>query len=397
VTVGMGEGEGEWPDPSRAGTVASPAGPVKGMRMDHEAHMRRALQLAELGRGLASPNPIVGAVVVRDGRVVGEGWHEGPGTPHAEAAALFAAGDAARGATLYVTLEPCDHQGRTPPCTRAIVRAGVSAVVAAMTDPNPVVDGRGFARLRQEGIEVLAPILPERASRQNEAFAKHIRTGLPLITLKLAATLDGKVAARDGSSRWITGEAARARVNRMRAAADAIMVGAGTALADDPALTVRDPDYRGRPVLRVLVDARGVVPGTGRLFSQEAPTLVATTEAAPVDRRDAWAAAGADVAVFDAEGGRVPLRSLFGHLGKRDVQSVLLEGGPTLAWSAVREGMVDRMALFMAPKLLGGERSPGVLGGEGFAPVGEALPVRITEIMRIGDDLMVEADVYGHR
>ena len=208
--------------------------------MDHEAYMRRALELAERGLGLASPNPVVGALVVRDGRVVGEGWHEGPGTPHAEAAALAAAGDQARGATLFVTLEPCDHQGRTPPCTGAIVDAGVATVVAAMKDPNPVVDGRGFARLSGAGVQVLTPVLPGAAARQNQAFAKHIRTAMPLVTLKMAATLDGKVAARDGSSRWITGEAARARVHRMRAGADAIVVGAGTALSDDPALTVRE-------------------------------------------------------------------------------------------------------------------------------------------------------------
>jgi diaminohydroxyphosphoribosylaminopyrimidine deaminase/5-amino-6-(5-phosphoribosylamino)uracil reductase len=359
--------------------------------------MRRALEFAERGRGLASPNPIVGAVVVKDGHVVGEGWHEGPGTPHAETAALRAAGSEARGATLYVTLEPCDHQGRTPPCTAAIVRAGVATVVAAMKDPNPVVDGRGFARLSEAGVDVVTPVLAEAAARQNEAFAKHIRTAMPLVTLKMAATLDGKVAARDGSSRWITGEAARARAHRMRAGADAILVGAGTALTDDPALTVRDPAYRGAPKLRVVVDARGAVPATGRLFSGEAPTLVATTEQAPEDRRRSWAAAGAEVVVFDAEAGRVPLRSLFAHLGKRDVQSALLEGGPTLAWSAVREGLVDRIVLFLAPKALGGDRSPGVLGGEGFARIEDALAVRITDVTRVGEDLMVEADVHGDR
>ena len=365
--------------------------------MDHEAYMRRALELAERGLGLASPNPVVGALVVRDGRVVGEGWHEGPGTPHAEAAALAAAGDQARGATLFVTLEPCDHQGRTPPCTGAIVDAGVATVVAAMKDPNPVVDGRGFARLSGAGVQVLTPVLPGAAARQNQAFAKHIRTAMPLVTLKMAATLDGKVAARDGSSRWITGEAARARVHRMRAGADAIVVGAGTALSDDPALTVRDPEYRGAPKLRVVVDARGMVSAAGRLFSKEAPTVVATTEEAPEDRRRSWADAGVEVVVFDAEAGRVPLRSLFAHLGKRDVQSALLEGGPTLAWSAVREGLVDRIVVFLAPKLLGGERSLGVLGGEGFARIADALSVRITEVTPVGEDLMVEADVHRDR
>jgi len=250
-----------------------------------EAMMRRALALATRGRGLVSPNPLVGAVVVQDSRVVGEGWHDGPGNPHAEIHALRAAGDLARGATLYVTLEPCDHHGRTPPCTNAILEAGVARVVAAARDPNPIVDGRGFDRLRSAGVDVVAGVLESEAERLNEAFATHVRTGLPFVVLKMAATLDGKVAARDGSSRWITGREARAEVHRMRAAADAVLVGAGTALADDPSLTVRDPEYRGRPVLRVLADARGRVRPTARLFSDDAPTLVATTEIAPDERR----------------------------------------------------------------------------------------------------------------
>jgi diaminohydroxyphosphoribosylaminopyrimidine deaminase/5-amino-6-(5-phosphoribosylamino)uracil reductase len=268
-------------------------------------------------------------------------------------------------------------------------------VVAGISDPNPMVDGRGFARLREAGVEVVTPMLPEECSRQNEAFAKHVRTAVPFVTLKMAATLDGKVAARDGSSRWITGEQARAEVHRMRAASDAIAVGAGTALVDDPSLTVRNPAHRGRPPVRVLVDARGTVPPTARLFSSEAPTVVATTETAPVDRRAAWAARGADVVVFEAEAGRVPLGALLAHLGKRDVQALLLEGGPTLAWSAVREGLVDKVVVFLAPKLLGGERAPGILGGEGLAPVGEALALEIAAVSRVGQDVKVEA--YVHR
>jgi diaminohydroxyphosphoribosylaminopyrimidine deaminase/5-amino-6-(5-phosphoribosylamino)uracil reductase len=367
--------------------------------MDDETTMRRALALAERGRGRTSPNPLVGAVVVRDGDVVGEGWHEGPGTPHAEAAALAAAGDLARGATLFVTLEPCDHFGRMPPCTQAVVASGVAEVVAAMRDPNPIVDGRGFAALRTAGIAVREGVLREEAERQNAAFVRHVTTQLPFITLKVAATLDGKVAARDGSSLWITGEAAREEVHRMRGAADAIVVGAGTALADDPALTVRDPDYRGRPVLRVLVDAAGRVPATGRLFSDEAPTLVATTDAAVRDAVEAWRAAGADVESLPAEadGGGVSLQALWAALGKRDVQSVLLEGGPTLAASAVRDGLVDRVVVFLAPKLLGGVTAPGVLGGKGLAPVGEAVRLDVVAVERVGEDIRVEADVHWNR
>jgi diaminohydroxyphosphoribosylaminopyrimidine deaminase/5-amino-6-(5-phosphoribosylamino)uracil reductase len=365
--------------------------------LSDEALIGRAIELAERGRGLVSPNPMVGAVVVSDGEAIGQGWHEGPGTPHAEVVALNGAGDRARGATLYTSLEPCVHFGRTPPCTEAILRAGVSRVVVAATDPNPVVDGRGLRTLREAGVEVRGGVRADEAERLNEAFAKHIRTGMPFVTWKAAVSLDGKVAARDGSSRWITGEQARADAHRLRGSADAILVGAGTALADDPALTVRDPDYRGRPPIRVLVDARGRVDEGRVLFDDAAPTIVATTELAPRARRDAWRDAGAEVLVFEPEGERVSLVALLSDLGKRDVQSVLLEGGPSLAWSAVEGGLVDRLVMYLAPTLVGGESAPGALGGAGFGPISEALPVRIRSIERFGEDVRLEADVHRDR
>ncbi|MGH2634791.1 MAG: bifunctional diaminohydroxyphosphoribosylaminopyrimidine deaminase/5-amino-6-(5-phosphoribosylamino)uracil reductase RibD [Actinomycetota bacterium] len=366
--------------------------------MSDEAYIERAIGLAQRGRGMVSPNPVVGAVVVsHDGRMVGEGWHEGPGRPHAEIVALTDAGEAARGATLYTSLEPCDHFGRTPPCTRAIVEAGIARVVAGMRDPNPVVDGRGFDRLRANGIEVREGVLATEAARQNEAFAKHVRTGLPFVVWKMAASLDGKVAARDGSSRWITGEAARADVHRLRAWSDAIVVGSRTALNDDPSLTVRQPGYRGAPPLRVLVDASGRVPASGDLFDDGAPTLVATTELASPDRREEWTSAGAEVRVYEPEGDVVPLAELVADLGKRDVQGLLLEGGPTLAFAAVEEGLVDRVVVYLAPKLIGGEDAPTVLGGRGFAPIANAVPLRITSFDLVGDDLKVEADVHRDR
>ena len=365
--------------------------------MSDEAYIERAIELAERGRGMVSPNPMVGAVVVADGVVVGEGWHEGAGLPHAEVLALNAAGERARGATLYTSLEPCDHYGRTPACTEAIIEAGIARVVSAASDPNPIVDGRGFSALTSAGMEVRHGILGEIAERLNAPFAKHVRTGMPFVTWKAAATLDGKVAARDGSSRWITGEAARADVHRLRGASDAIVVGAGTALADDPALTVRDPGYRGRAPWRVLVDARGRVSSTGDLFDDAAPTLVATTELASPAAREAWAAAGAEVEVFEPEGERVPLSALLALMGKRDVQSVLLEGGPTLAWSAVEDGLVDRVVVYLAPRIVGGEEAPTVLGGRGFAPISKALQLKIHSAERVGEDLRVEADVHGDR
>ena len=365
--------------------------------MSDEAYIERALALAERGRGLVSPNPMVGAIVVAEGRIVGEGHHEGPGLPHAEIVALREAGEAARGAILYVTLEPCDHHGRTGPCTEAIVEAGIARVVAAMRDPNPIVDGRGFEKLRSAGIEVVEGVDRAEAERLNEAFSKHVRTGLPFVVWKMAASLDGKVASRDGTSRWITGEAARADVHRLRAAADAILVGAGTVLADDPSLTVRMPGYRGAPPLRVLADARGRVPAKGDLFNDEAPTLVATTDLAPEERRSEWSAAGAEVVVYEPEGQGVPLGRLMEDLGKRDVQGVLLEGGPTLAWSAVEEGVVDKVVVYLAPKLIGGTEAPTVLGGRGFAPISSALDLRVRSFDRVGEDLKVEADVHRDR
>jgi diaminohydroxyphosphoribosylaminopyrimidine deaminase / 5-amino-6-(5-phosphoribosylamino)uracil reductase len=399
VRVGKGE-DGRCSAPALAGSCPtfSPSRPSRErFVVDDEAYLERALGLAERGRGLTSPNPLVGAVIVAGGRIRGEGFHEGPGRPHAEIVALEQAGDDARGATLYTTLEPCDHFGRTPPCTRAIARAGIARVVSAMSDPNPVVDGRGFAALEAAGIQVRTGVLGQEATRLNEAYVKHVRTGMPFVTWKMAASLDGKVASRDGTSRWITGTAARADVHRLRAAADAILVGAGTALADDPSLTVRDPDYRGRPPLRVLVDARGRVPGTGDLFDAAAPTMVATTSLAPRERMQAWRARGADIVEYEPEAGGVPLLQLMADLGKRDIQSVLLEGGPTLAWSMVEDRAVDKVVVYLAPRLIGGQDAPGVLGGRGFAPIANALQLSVVSFDRVGEDLRVEAHVHRDR
>jgi diaminohydroxyphosphoribosylaminopyrimidine deaminase/5-amino-6-(5-phosphoribosylamino)uracil reductase len=359
--------------------------------------MRRALDLAALGRGLAAPNPMVGAVLVRDGVVVGEGWHAGPGTHHAEVAALEAAGEAARGATLICTLEPCDHHGRTPPCTDALIRAGIARAVIAATDPNPVVDGRGIARLRHAGIAVETGTLEAEARRLNRGFERHVVTGLPFVTLKLAASLDGKTAAADGTSKWITGQEARADVHRLRAGADAILVGAGTVLADDPALTVRDPAFGGRPPLRVIADARGRVPADRTVFDDAAPSLVVTTDLAPPDRIAAWSDRGAEVVVVEASPAGVLVTRLVETLGKRDVQSLLVEGGATLAWSLVEARLVDSIVLYLAPLLVGGATAPGVVGGAGFAPIGGAAPVDVVDVTALGRDLRVEADVHRDR
>lgn len=365
--------------------------------MGHDVHMRRALDLAARGVGSVSPNPPVGAVVLdAAGEVVGEGWHRRAGEPHAEVHALAAAGGRARGGTLYCSLEPCAHVGRTPPCCDAIIAAGVARVVVGVRDPNPVVDGRGIARLRSAGIEVVEGVLADAAARTIEAFDKHVRTGMPFVTWKVASSLDGKVAAVDGSSRWITGELARTDAHRLRAASDAILVGSGTALADDPSLTVRLAEPPARPPLRVLVDGRGRVPASCRLFDGAAPTLVATTVGVPRAVRDAWASTGAEVVEFHGDG-RVPLGDLLAHLGKRDIQAVLLECGPTLAWAAVEADLVDRIVAYVAPILVGGDGSPSALGGAGFVPVGSARRLVIDDVGRVGEDLRVEAHVHRHR
>jgi diaminohydroxyphosphoribosylaminopyrimidine deaminase/5-amino-6-(5-phosphoribosylamino)uracil reductase len=361
-----------------------------------EAWMARAVALAEGGRGTTSPNPMVGAVLVLDGRVVGEGFHRAPGEPHAEVAALAAAGPAAAGATCYVTLEPCAHQGRTPPCADALLDAGVTRVVAALPDPDPRVDGAGLQRLRAAGVAVTVGVGAAAAAEQNAAYLTHRRLGRPRVTLKAAASLDGKVAAPDGSSQWITGPAARADAHRLRAEAEAVAVGAGTALADDPRLTARLPGYSGRQPLRVLVDAAGRVGADGHLFDADAPTLVATTARAPVTAVEAWKRAGAEVLVCPevplGGGGRgVDLAVLAAMLGRRGVLELLVEGGPRLHAGFWAAGLADRLVWYLAPLVIGGDGAPGLLRGGGAPTLTAARPLRIASVERLGPDLRVVA------
>lgn len=362
--------------------------------------MQRAFELAERGWGRVSPNPLVGAVVVsEDDNVVGEGWHEGPGTPHAEAMALGVAGDAARGATVVCTLEPCNRYGRTPPCTKALIEAGVTRVVVAAADPDLGPDTPGLTDLRAAGIDVVPGVLEAQGHRLNEAFERHVQTGRPFVVLKSAASLDGRTAAADGSSRWITSEESRADAQRLRAWADAIVVGSRTVVEDDPMLTIREARWAdARPPLRVVVDTAGRLPAAGAIFDGSAPTLIATTDRAPESRVAEWAGAGADVAVLDHDvAGGVSLDSLLDHLGKRDVQGVLVEGGATLAWSFVRDDVVDRVVLYLAPKLIGGAAAAGVIEGGGFSPVDHGRSLVFDDVRRIGPDLRVEAHVHRDR
>jgi diaminohydroxyphosphoribosylaminopyrimidine deaminase/5-amino-6-(5-phosphoribosylamino)uracil reductase len=361
-------------------------------RSDDAAWMRRALKLAARGRLRTSPNPVVGAVLVKRGRVVGEGYHRQVGGPHAEVWALREAGKAAKGATLYVSLEPCCHQGRTPPCTEAIIEAGVARVVAACLDPNPRVNGAGIELLRAAGIAVEAGVMEAEARRLNEGYCKHITTGLPFVALKAAMSLDGKIATARGESKWITGERARAAAHRLRAQHDAVMVGVGTVLADDPQLTVRAA--RGRTPLRVVVDSRARTPPRARLLTaDERPPVVAVTRAAPEARVRRLGRAGALVWKVGARAGKVDLKRLMSRLGAEGVLSVLVEGGGTLAAAVLAAGLVDRVYFFVAPRLIGGASALTPVEGAGVSRLAQAWRIGSLQVRRVGEDLLVSGDV----
>ena len=359
-----------------------------------ERFMRRALELAERARGLTSPNPMVGAVVVLGGAIVGEGFHAAAGRPHAEIEALAAAGGRARGATLYVTLEPCAHHGRTPPCAPAVVAAGVSRVVAAIRDPNPEVSGRGLASLRGAGVEITLGVGEDEAARQNRVFLTAMREGRPHVTLKAAMTLDGKLADVQGTSRWITAEGARLEAHRLRSEADAIVVGIGTVLADDPALTVRLPAPWPREPLRVVLDRAARTPPSARLITAGTPAraLVAVAADAPAERVTALEGAGAGLLRLPVRDDRVEPGALLDALFAREVRGVLVEGGGEVHASFLEAGLVDRVAFFVAPRLLGGRRATPVVGGQGLA-LKDATRLGPLSVRQVGEDLLIEADV----
>jgi len=326
--------------------------------MDDLTYMRRALELAEKGAGLASPGAMVGAVILKNGEIIGEGFYTYDGVRHAEIIALEQAGAAARGATVYTSLEPCSHQGRTGPCVKALIDAGVARVVAAMQDPNPEVNGGGLAMLRKAGIAVDCGILEQEARRLNEAFITYKIKRRPFGTLKIAMTLDGKIATRYGESQWITSEESRAAVHRLRHRSDALITGSGTVIGDHPRLTDRSGLPRRRPLLRVILDRRGRVSN----FS--------------------------DALIFRGE-----LASLSTELYNREIQSFLLECGPDLAFNALRAGIIDKIVVFIAPKILGGREIPAI-GGEGIDKLSEAIPVTDWTVTTAGPDLVLTAYVF---
>ncbi len=368
--------------------------PVLRTETDH-LHLARAIELAERGLGRVTPNPVVGAVVVQDGEVVGEGWHERFGGPHAERAAIGACGDRdLAGATIYVSLEPCCHHGKTPPCTDAIVEAGIKRVVVAADDPTEKASGRGLGILRDEGItvDVAGGELAAKARLQNQAFRKHARTGRPWVLFKSAMTLDGKVATRTGDSKWISGEGSRAVSHRWRSTVDAVVVGIGTALADDPQLTARIPDVHRQP-RRVVFDATGRLPLDSKLVSEapELPLTVVVSRAAPRSATDALESAGADLIVAAGENEPARVRSALDQLGEAGVTSLLLEGGPHLAGAFLDAGEIDEVRLFLAPLLLGGAAARDPLEGEGVERIGDALRALTLECERSDEDVLIRA------
>jgi len=347
---------------------------------DHEKFMLRALELAANGEGLTRPNPPVGAVIVKNGRIIAEGWHKKAGTPHAERIALANAGSEAKGATLYVTLEPCCTHGRTPPCTDAIIAAGIKTVVAASTDPNPKHSGRGFAVLKKNGVKVIHGICKAEGDELIAPFAKWITTGLPLVTLKLGMSLDGKISDRNKNSKWITCPESRERVQAMRRKADAIMVGAGTVKADNPQLQPRPAN--GRKPLRVIVDANGDIPLKSNVLTDKYAdrTIIAGS------KRIAGESAGHMIRIPRKN----PLKHLLGELGKMGITQVLCEGGGELAAGLVAEQCVDRFAFFVAPVIIGGRESTNSFGGPGWLMDG--LPhVVFTGMERVGNDILILA------
>ena len=363
--------------------------PTDGPQRDEE-HMAHAAALAERARRRTAPNPWVGCVIVRDAAVVGEGATEPPGGRHAEIVALRAAGDAARGATAYTTLEPCSHHGRTSPCADALTAAGVARVVVALEDPDDKVAGEGIARLRAAGIEVEVGVGADAVRVQLAPYLHHRRTGRAFCLVKTALSLDGRTAAADGSSQWITGPAARADAHELRADSQAVVVGSGTALADRPALTVRDADpVPEHPPLRVLLDARGRVPAAGPLFDAAAPTLVITTGAAPSGVLDAWWAAGATVETVPAANGKVDLVAALDVLGAYGVLQAMIEGGAALHGALLEAGLVDRLTVYVGAALLGSVAKPG-LDWPGPATIADAPRLRLVACHVLGDDVRLD-------
>ena len=360
-----------------------------------ERYLERALKLAENGWGRTNPNPLVGAVIVKNGEVIGEGWHALVGGPHAEIHALRAAKRDAAGATMYVTLEPCSHYGRTPPCADAIIKSGIREVVIAMEDPNPSVSGRGIAMLQGAGIQVTKGVLEAQAKRLNEIFIKYITKKRPFVIMKTAMTLDGKIASVSGNSRWITGPFAREHVHRLRERVAAIMVGSETVIRDNPSLTARLKTSEGKNPLRIVVDSKGRIPLDSKVLDGAADTIIASTSAMDAEKERQITNTGARVLKLDGAGGCVDLNALMQTLYDLEVDSVLLEGGGGLNAAALDAGIVDKVMIWIAPKIIGGKDAVTPVEGRGIPLMRDALVIQDMHVDRFGDDILIEGYLKG--
>ena len=361
----------------------------RGKDMDDERYMKAALTLALKGRGGVSPNPMVGAVVVRDGQIVGKGYHKKAGLPHAEISALEVSGEAAKGAILYVNLEPCNHRGKTPPCTDKIIEAGIGEVVIAIKDPNPLNSGEGARRLKSAGIKVKTGILESEARQLNEVFIKFIKTGEPFVIAKMAMSLDGKIATRTGESRWITGIKARKYVQKLRSEVDAVLVGINTVIKDDPELKVKNGKNKEKPI-RIVLDSQARIPLEARVLSGKPKTIIVTTKYATISKVKELKEAGAEVLIAGERGGRIDLKELMKKLGKLEITSFLLEGGGEVLSSALSARIVDKALFFIAPKIIGGRDAPTTVGGEGIESISEAVLLKKIKVRRFGEDVLIE-------
>ena len=359
-----------------------------------EYYMSRALELARKGVGRTSPNPMVGAVVVKNGRVVGEGYHKKAGFPHGEIEALKKAGHKAKAAELYVNLEPCCHFGKTPPCTEAIIASGIRKVIVGMRDPNKLVSGKGFRQLKRKGIQVVTGVLGTECARLNEVFIKFIRTRRPFVILKTAISLDGKIATRSGQSKWITGAKARERVHQIRNEVDAIIAGAGTIVKDNPFLTtrLRKKSTVVKHPVRVILDNEILVPLSANVFknTDSQRVLYVAGNNLPVSRKKALIQKGVEILVLNEKKGGVDLQHLMQALGERELTSVLIEGGAEVNASALEAGLVDKVMVFVAPVLIGGREAPGPVGGNGVRCLEDALKIKNMTVSPIGNDWLLE-------
>jgi len=359
-------------------------------------YMEHALSLAKLALGHASPNPAVGAVVVKEGVIVGEGYTQPPGSHHAEVVALQQAGEKARGAAMYVTLEPCSYYGRTPPCTRAIAAAGIAEVRLSIVDPNPLVCGRGKAELEAAGVRTFLGEYEEEAREINESYIKFITSGVPFVLAKFAMSLDGKIATKTGDSRWISGEESRRYVHGLRHQVDAIMVGVNTIVADDPQLTARAGREGGKAEkqpLRIIVDSRGRTPTTARVLQMPGKTLVAVAGEIESAKAGALTQAGAEVLRLPSREEQVDLAELLRVLGKREVTSLLVEGGATLFGSLLEQGLVDKLLVFIAPIIIGGGEAKSSVEGQGVEKIAQAMSLSRVKVERLGDDVLISGYV----